>query len=94
MQTTTKWTQNLSETLLMGPRVVPKKVLLKQKFKIDLVFLISSFSLSVKGKSMQTHADHYWMDPRTLWDPTYGSLRGPKEFFTLEKKLENFQETN
>ena len=33
MQTTTKWTQNLSGTLLMGPRVVPKKVLLKQKFK-------------------------------------------------------------
>ena len=59
MQTTTKWTQNLSGTLLMGPRVVPKKVLLKQKFKIDLVFLITSFSLSVKEKSMQTHADHY-----------------------------------
>ena len=59
MQTTTKWTQNISETLLMGPRVVPKKVLLKQKFKIDLVFLITSFSLAVEEKSMQTHADHY-----------------------------------
>ena len=59
MQTTTKWTPGPSGTLPMGPRVVPKKVLLKQKIKIDLVFMITSFSLSVEEKSMQTHADHY-----------------------------------
>ena len=43
----------------MGPLEVPKNFLLKQKFKIDLVFQITFFSLSVKEESMQTHADHY-----------------------------------
>ena len=37
MQTTTKWTQNLSETPLTGPRVVPKNVLLKQEFNLTRI---------------------------------------------------------
>ena len=56
MQTTNKWTPGPSGTLLMGSLEVFKNFLLKQKFKIDLVFLITSFSLSVEEKSMQTRA--------------------------------------
>ena len=38
----------------------PQEFFTEAKFeKIDLVFLITSLSLAVKKKSMQTHADNY-----------------------------------
>ena len=68
----------------------PQEFFTKAKFeKNDLVFLITSISLLVKEKYMQTHADHYYMDPRTLRDPSNGSLGGPKEFFT-KAKIQNW----
>ena len=57
--TTTIWTRWPSGTLQMSPLKVPNIFLLRQKFKIDLVFLVTCFSLSVREKSMQTMLQKY-----------------------------------
>ena len=53
------WTRWPSGTLQMSPLKVPNIFLLRQKFKIDLVFLITCFSLSIREKSMQTMLQKY-----------------------------------
>ena len=66
MHTTTKWTPGPSGTLPMGPLEVPKNLLLKQKFKINLVFLITTFLLSVIHAESADHATKIHLCPKTI----------------------------
>ena len=54
MRTPTKWTSKVSVTFLMGPTGLPDKVLLKQKFKINLSSWVSYSWLALREKSMRT----------------------------------------